>query len=69
MFTLSIKFVALAVKSTANHTHYIFTKLINICLFCSFKTKYLWLFNTLHLQHTNANLYDNFQQQAQEKLS
>jgi len=23
----------------------------------------------LHLQHTNANLYDNFQQQAQEKLS
>ena len=27
------------------------------------------MFNTLHLQATNANLYDNFQQQAQEKLS
>lgn len=39
MFTLSIKFVALAVKLTANHTHYFFAKLINICLFCSFKKK------------------------------
>ena len=33
MFTLSIKFVALAVKLTANHTHYILFYKINKYMF------------------------------------
>lgn len=68
MFTLSIKFVALAVKLTANHTHYIFTKIINICLFCSFKTKIYGCLTCCTFKQ-QMQIYDNFQQQAQEKLS
>ena len=42
MFTSSIKFVALVVKLTANHTHYFFYKFNNyMFIFCGFKTKFM----------------------------